>query len=112
MLKIDLEMQEIVFRLNNMGLYTSFCCQGNHIDGRILIAYVGFSEGVVLPSSLINFGMEQGWQVDRDYSDPINPLRFRYSVHSVDSDFPEDYFALEKRNKAFIAGWKSFLNIN
>ena len=106
---IDYEMREIVDNLNTLGLATNYSCQGNHRDGRILIAYISFSEGINLPVHLMEYIKSQKWQIDRDYSDSCDGKRVIYSIYSVGTDFPKDFVELKKRNTAFIEGWKNFL---
>ena len=110
MLDLDFEIRDIVYGLNSLGLSTNFSCQGNHDGGRIGIAYISFSEGVKLPSVLIDYIHTQNWQIEREYTDPRNRRGVIYSIHSVDPDFPEDLVELEKRNSAFIDGWKDYLH--
>ncbi|SMF65344.1 hypothetical protein [Pseudobacteriovorax antillogorgiicola] len=108
--KIDSEMLDIVKGLNSRGLSTQFSCQGNHENGQIGIAYISFSDGVKLPSSLIRFIKDQNWQIDIDTTDSQGMRKvFVCSVYSIDAYFPKDLPRLKQRNIDFLNGWRYYL---
>ena len=111
MFDVDPEMKDIVYGLNRIGLQTEFSCQGNHLGGNIGIAYISFSEGVILPDSLIKFIKDQKWQIDLEITAPYKSTGVVYSIHSVETDFPEDLKELKKKNSSFITGWRSYLRL-